>query len=265
MIRGLRYSIQFATSNELTLVHEMTLDEDSAEGPHESFSIEGDGVHGTDFTPAQMVLLHRAIDEMLRMAEQHRDALTDGAGERVAEADPPPYDYLAILRSIACGCMLEHNTVTNGWKHMLGGKVSHGGCVLLLAKGLIESNGPMHSVGQPHVNGYLISTKGRRALAAQTPEAESEPAPDEALVLNRAEKEVLRALAHGDALWLKNDRAGLYRAVPSVKEESIKSLWDKRLIGPGDEPANMVDGMEDGLLWYCITDKGRRVLAEREG
>ncbi len=97
--------------------------------------------------------------------------------------------------------------------------------------------------------------------AAQTPEAESEPAPDEALVLNRAEKEILRALAHGDALWLKNDRAGLYGAVASIKEESFTSLWDQRLIGPGDEPANMVDGMEDGLSWYTISVKGRCALA----
>ncbi len=102
---------------------------------------------------------------------------------------------------------------------------------------------------------------GVARLAAQTPEAESEPAPDEALVLNRAEKELLRALAHGDALWLKNDRAGLYGAVASVKEANIKSLWDARLIGPGDEPANMVDGMEDGLLWCTISVKGRRALA----
>ncbi len=170
MIRGLRYWIQFATGNELTLVHEMTLDEDKKdEGLHESFSIEGAGVHGADFTPAQLALLHCAIREMGRMSESLHMTLLDGE--------------------------------------------------------------------QP------------------------EPAPDEAPALNRAEKEILRALAHGDALWLKNDRAGLYGAVASIKEESIKSLWDARLIGPGDEPANMVDGMEDGLLWYTITDLGRRALA----
>ncbi|KKN35214.1 hypothetical protein LCGC14_0785860 [marine sediment metagenome] len=115
----------------------------------------------------------------------------------------------------------------------------------------------------------VVATLELTLRVAKTVNAE-QPAPDEAPVLNRAEKEILRALAHGDALWLKNDRAGLYGAVASIKEESIKSLWDARLIGPGDEPANVVDGMEDGLLWYTITDAGRRALvvqtpeAERE-
>ena len=172
MIRNLTYRIPIREgADSIGLTRYLELEEGC--DVSEEFLIETPR-HSIGFIPVELAELRAAIDEMLRMADQHRDALTDGAGGQVAEADPPPPpDYLAILCSIACGCMLEHNTVTNGWKHMLGGKVSHGGCVLLLAKGLIESNGPMHSVGQPHVNGYLISAKGRARLAAQTPEAET--------------------------------------------------------------------------------------------
>ena len=166
MLRNLTYRIPIREgADSIGLTRYLELEEGC--DVNEEFLIETPR-HSIGFIPAELVELRAAIDEMLRMAEQHRDALTDGAGE---------------------------------------------------------------------------------------------PDPDEALVLNRAEKEILRALAHGDALWLKNDRAGLYGAVASVKEASIKSLWDKRLIGPGDEPAKLVDGMEDGLLWYTISVKGRRVLA----
>lgn len=198
MIRGLNNWIRFGDEEELTLTHGMSMQ--GGQVVCDWYDVEGGG-RRIRYLPEELAELHEAIHEMLRMAEQHRDALTDGAEQQIPGGEP-------LLETVC---------------------------------------------GDPFVDPRL-----RTVLAN---EVESEPVPDEAPVLNRAEKEVLRALAHGDALWLKNDRAGLYGAVASVKEESIKSLWDKRLIGPGDEPANMVDGMEDGLLWYCITDAGLRALA----
>ncbi len=246
MDRDLYYRIAFGDEEQRCLVREMSLED--GQDVRENYIVEGNS-RGVHFSLAELAELRAAIDEMLRMAEQHRDALTDGAGERVAEAEwGIGVAETRILQALVDGSRLCFNTIRIEWSLEGKGHVNLYWATELANKDLIESI----SQTEPPAPGrtfYDISDAGRRALAAQTPEAESEPAPDEALVLNRAEKEILRALAHGDALWLKNDRAGLYGAEASVKEASIKSLWDRRLIGPGDEPANMVDGMEDGLLW----------------
>ena len=248
MLRNLTYRIPIREgADSIGLTRYLELEEGC--DVNEEFLIETPR-HSIGFIPAELVELRAAIDEMLRMAEQHVEALTDGASPSTAtltvgEANLISADDVKLLRMLSNGVTLE----------MGHRRLNH-----FRNRGWVDVT-PETGSRPTSLREYGITDKGRRALATQTPEAESEPAPDEALVLNRAEKEILRALAHGDALWLKNDRAGLYGAVASVKEASIKSLWDARLIGPGDEPANMVDGMEDGLLWYTISVKGRRALA----
>ena len=165
MIRGLRYWIQFATGNELTLVHEMTLDKDKKdEGLHESFSIEGAGVHGADFTPAQLALFHCAIREMGRMSESLHMTLLDGeqpepATLTVGEADLVSADDIKLLRMLSEGVTLE---------------MGHPALSRFRNRGWVDVTDATD--GWPtSEREYGITNAGRRALAAQTPEAESEP------------------------------------------------------------------------------------------
>ena len=264
--------IYFGHAEEWCLAREMVLAQETLgdDGVEDIFSEQYCFALNDDcmlMAPGELAELHEAIHEMLRMAEQHWDALTDGAGE----PDPAPDEAelrgldLAILRGLdEQGEALLSIGDDPGFVWESNGNrapYTHHTLNTLAERGLVMFSSTFPSSAPNYKQRYRITSAGRARLDAQTPEAESEPAPDEALVLNRAEKEILRALAHGDALWLKNDRAGLYGAVASVKEANIKSLWDARLIGPGDEPANMVDGMEDGLSWYTISVKGRRALA----
>ena len=151
MIRDLTYAIQFATANELTLVHGMTLDEDISEGRHETFHIEGRGVHGASFTPSQFFLLHEAIHEMLCKGDELRAALTDGEN---APAVPLPEQT-------------EANALGSekmGWLTYLADEGSriwpnHSAFAPLLKRGFIEC------VGNPsHGPGYVITDAGRRVL-----------------------------------------------------------------------------------------------------
>ncbi len=92
--------IHFGEDNELRLIREM-FEEQPSHGVYEGYRVEGNS-QSVQFTPEQLAELRAAIDEMLRMAEQHRDALTDGAGE----PDPAPDEAelrgldLAILRGL---------------------------------------------------------------------------------------------------------------------------------------------------------------------
>ena len=264
MIRGLRYWIQFATSNGLTLVHEMTLDEDSAEGMRESFAIEGTGVHGADFTPAQMALLHCAILEMKRMHDQHVETLTDGesvgAVERVVaredgeQPDPTPDEVERALTFTD----VEHNVLLTMAAAEITLRLGDPGFLALFNAGFIQVTD--ESMSRPTANReYAITARGRERLAAQTPEAEGGLGSIDYGVLAELAKSGNALLGIGHDPNFTWEKSG---ALSYLTSESLQNLCDHRLVV---FTTTFPVGAPDCKRRWHITDKGRRVLAEREG
>ena len=267
MIRGLRYWIQFATSNELTLVHEMTLDEDHAEGMRESFAIEGDGVHGADFTPAQMALLHCAILEMKRMRTQNLEALTDGesvgmveravAREDGEQPDPAPdegerdaaaltadeADLVSVADIKLLGMLSEGVTL----------KMGHPALSRFRNRGWVEVTAETGAFPTSERE-YGITNAGRRALAAQTPEAESVTTPP----LTEEELRLLTAMRTGEELHYnaEDNRPWLGKGLASdiVPWDMFMGLLKARML-------DIARPAENRTAHYMITNAGRRALA----
>ncbi len=165
MRRGLNNWIRFGDEEELTLTHGMSMQ--GGQVICDWYDVEGGG-RRIRYLPEELAELHEAIHEMLRMAEQHRDALTDGAGEQepstatltVGEADLVSADDIKLLRMLSEGITLE---------------MGHPALSRLRNRGWVDVTDATD--GWPtSERDYGITDAGRRALAAQTPEGENESA-----------------------------------------------------------------------------------------
>ncbi len=226
MRRILKYSIRFGDEEELTLTHGMSMQ--GGQVVCDWYDIIQGDFRRIRFLPGELAELHAAIDEMLRMAEQHRDALTDRATPEaspltVDEVDLVSADDVKLLRMLSEGVTLE---------------LGHSALARFSKRGWIAYK-DAHGIQRPAKWEYGITDKGRRALAAQTPEGEREP--------NEAEADPSTGNAMDLLRWLGSEhRVASYH-------EAFEELFD------------------DGLLThrvgndYVISPKGRRVLAEREG
>ena len=222
MRRGLNNWIRFGDEEELTLTHGTSMQ--GGRVVCDWYDVEGGG-RRIRYLPEELAELRAAIDEMLRMAEQHRDALTDGAGKWAAEAEPVPAVAQVLTQTeMDTLCMLAATSITI--------KLEYPDFLKLWNCGLIEVTEETVSLPTAQRE-HIITDAGRRALGAQTPEAESEEKglSAEALVM-------LATLAKN---WCINRGHELW-----------PELWDACLI------------RKSALEGYCISDKGRRVLAERE-
>ncbi len=262
IVRDLNYSIRFGKDLGFMLTREMTLVE--GEEIQAAFLIEDPQCHGIQLAPAELAELHRYIHEMLRMAEQHRDALTDGesvgmveravAREDGEQPDPAPDEgereqVVVVPDETPIFAILQ--AMDNG----LGIWPNHPAFAQLLVAGFLAceanpSKGPQ----------WRLSDAGRARLAAQTPEAES------GMTLKTLADHVLRILcqlANGQHLAFSASRSG---------------CWFSDSKGQHFQPwAAYVEMQRDGLIEveakadyagtvvYRISDAGRRVLAEREG
>lgn len=158
-MRYLNYGIPFGKDERLCLICER--EQIRERGIHESYLVEGNS-QSVQFTPGELAELRAAIDEMLRMRGQHRDALTDGAGGRAAdltagEADLVSEDDFSLLRKLAEGVTLLMGNAALG-------RFSKRGWVVYR-----DRSGAL----PPEKWQYEITDRGRRALDAQEPESES--------------------------------------------------------------------------------------------
>ncbi len=146
MRRDLNHSIRFGDEEEFTLRHGTSVRE-GQEICNWYDIIQGD-FRRIRFLPAELAELGTYIHEMLRMHGQHVDALTDGAGERVAESDGALSDEgLAMLATLAKNWAINrgHELFPELWD-----------------AGLIRRSA---------LEGYCISDAGRALLEAQAPSA----------------------------------------------------------------------------------------------
>ncbi len=238
--------IHFGKGEQLRLICERAQIAD--QGIFETYLVEGNS-QSVQFTPGELAELRCAIHEMLRMAEQHRDALTDGAGVQVAEADEGKGMIEMLSRLVDGHEMFRH--------HALFG--------LLQANGLIEK-------APRAFDHFTISVKGRALLeaqapsanaltagvAAQTPEVESElDVLDFAILHDLAEpgESLIRFWGDSGFTW------GLSGEDSSFTRNDLSRLYEQKLI----HFSSTEKQVEDLKASYHITDEGRRVLAEQEG
>lgn len=222
MRRNSKHSIRFGDENELAITHGMSLQGGLV--VCDWYDIEGEN-RRIRYLPEELALLRAAIDEMLRMAEQHRDALTDGAGNRVAEADE----------------------AESGSKHELG---------MGLLRWLASDSG--HRVASFHEafqwlfnadllihtagDNYTISDAGRALLEAQEPSVDALTV-GEADLVSADDVKLLRMLSEGITLELGHSALGRF------SKRGWVAFKDAHILQPS---AN----------WkYGIIDKGRRALA----
>ncbi len=229
MRRGLNNWIRFGDEEELTLTHGTSMQ--GGRVVCDWYDVEGGG-RRIRYLPEELAELRAAIDEMLRMAEQHRDALTDGAGKWAAEAEPVPAVALVLTQTeMDTLCMLAATSITI--------KLGYPDFLKLWNCGLIEVTEETVSLPTAQRE-HIITDAGRRALGAQTPEAERESEP------NEAEADLGTGNAMDLLRWLGSEhRVASYH-------EAFEELFNGGLLTHrvGDD--------------YAISDKGRRVLAERE-
>lgn len=228
MIRYLGYGIPFGDKNGFQLSRKLRLMEGPDLAIREEYQIEGP-VHDytVGFTPGELAELHAAIHEMLRMCQQHRDALTDGAGtdEALTAAERDLLDNLAN----------RHHLIYR--THDLFQQLQDRGWIELLAVG-----GALTDTRE-----YTISDKGRALLEAQEPSAAASTV-GEADLVSADDVKLLRMLSEGVTLKMGHPALGRFRNrgwVEVTAETGAFPTWSSRE--------------------YCITDAGRRVLAERDG
>ena len=285
MRRGLDYGIWFGKREEFHIIRQMTLKQGEGKNIRETYLIEG-LAYNAPYSPADVAELRAAIDEMERMHDQHRDALTDGAAQQIPgpalwgdpfgegrlsgklekrgkvtedgspspPLDPEVFDFDA-LRTLAIGEVLLHNTQNNTSWLRSGNSISVYSFETMQERSLIVANGPKYVRRHPViVRAYRITDAGRALLAAQTPEAEA--------CLDTSEATILQALSGGDDLLLDhaNHTAWFRVSLATIHESHIKALWDKGLLSVDDPSV----AEPDNVLAYTISAKGRRVLAEQE-
>lgn len=264
MRRSLTYGIWFGKREAFHVVRRMELKQAEGENVRETYLIEG-LAYNAPYSPADVAELRAAIDEMERMHDQHRAALTDGAaqqrdpfgegrlcgkleerGEATEDGSAlPPLDSevfdFGALRALAKDDVLLHNTQNNTSWLRGGPSVSVCSFEAMQGRGLIVAEGPEYVRRRPViVRAYRITDAGRAVLAAQTPEMESkEP-------VSESDTKLLRALAQGVTLLMSNHNLDYFRM----------RGWA--------EVTDATDGWPTSKREYGITDAGRRVLAEQE-
>ena len=169
MLRNLTYRIPIREgADSIGLTRYLELEEGC--DVNEEFLIETPR-HSIGFIPAELVELRAAIDEMLRMREQHRDALTDGAGVDVRVLGAIERSMLARM---ARGAFLRYRfTSSECWFAVANGEHRNrpfDAYVNLKSRGLIEPT----TQAPETIKRYFISDAGRALLAEQP-----DPAPDE--------------------------------------------------------------------------------------
>ncbi len=205
MRRGSNNWIRFGDEEELTLTHGMSMQ--GGQVVCDWYDVEGEG-RRIRYLPEELAELHEAIHEMLRMTEQHRDALTDGAEQQLSEPEPyqesvcgdpfvdprlrtvlanevesePVPDeaqieqaMMGVLRELADGKRLYFDSAVPEWSWNDGRAVDLYGASGLALSGLIEDIVAQTADYPSSRTFFTITDAGRCALAAQTPEAESEP------------------------------------------------------------------------------------------
>lgn len=259
MIRTLGHTISFGKERELRLVCDRELEEGL--DLCEEYIVEGYS-RGVHFTFAELLELRAAICEMERMREQHRAALADcdfgflnrelaasmaeaegelepesAAALTVGETDLVSEDDMHLLHQLSMGVTLLMGNVDldcfrmRGWVHVT----------------------PKTESSPTSAREYGITDKGRRALAAQTPEAEP---------ISQAVLVVLRELADGNRLCFDSIR--IVWSLEDGREVNLYGASGLKLGGLVEAVTQTAD-YPPSRTYYDISDEGRRVLAEREG
>ncbi len=237
MKRDLKYSIRCGDENELALTHGMSLQ--GGQVVCDWYDIEGEG-RRIRYLPEELAELRAAIDEMLRMAEQHRDALTDGAGEpatlTVGEADLVSVADIKLLGMLSEGVTL---------------KMGHPALSRFRNRGWVDVT-PETESRPTSLREYGITDAGRRALAAQTPEAES---------ISQAVLAVLQELADGNRLCFDSIR--IVWSLEDGREVNLYGASGLKLGGLVQAIPQTTD-YPPSRTYYDISDEGRAALAERD-
>lgn len=243
MRRDLTDRFTFGDEDEYTLTHGESLQ--NGEQICDWYEI-GDMTRYIRYVPAEFAELRAAIDEMLRMRDQHRDALTDGAGEQVAEPFLATAPLLIEAERNALAVLLYGALMSSAADHF---SVLHG-------HRLIEAI-PRSEWVKRGADWYGISAKGRAFLDAQEPEAEDGlDAMDLAILQDLAEPgERLISVEGGSGLiW------GLSGKDSSFTHNYLSLLYKRKLI----HFASAEEQTEDLKASYHISDAGRAVLTEQE-
>ncbi len=266
MRRNLKYSIRFGDENDLALTHGMSLQ--GGQVVCDWYDIEGEG-RRIRYLPGELAELRAAIDEMLRMAEQHRDALTDGAEQQLPGPEPylesvcgdPFVDprlrvvlanevedtgyntaQLRILRALAHGHHVSENVYT--WKRLLSDgptEVSHADFAVLHNDDLVTSRSrPADKAAG--FNYYTITEAGRAVLAKHPDPQRAET--ERAVTFTDVEHNVLLTMA----------AAGI---TLRLGDPGFLALFNAGFIQVTDESMSRPTANRE----YAITARGRARLA----
>ncbi len=145
--------IHFGEDNELRLIREM-FEEQPSHGVYEGYRVEGNS-QSVQFTPEQLAELCSAIREMLRMAEQHRDALTDGASPEPAALTVGKADLVSEADMALLGMLSEGVTL----------KMGHPALSRFRNRGWVEITAETGAFPTWSSREYCITDAGRRVLA----------------------------------------------------------------------------------------------------
>ena len=226
-------------------------DDDAATYVHKLSQTDGDDVReafclaGIPYSPGELAELHKAIHEMLRMGEQHRGALTDGATPAAAALTADEADLVSVADIKLLGMLSEGVTL----------KMGHPALSRFRNRGWVDVTDATD--GWPtSEREYGITNAGRARLAAQTPEVEREPA------LDSDQRWILSHMTDGSMLvW--DPTVGDGQTVTIENGHSTLTKHELALLYRDGYIAFAVcrSGGAGPKRYYAIADKGRARLA----